>query len=1190
MTIHPNPGPGRNKTEEGKRARRERRYEKRRRKREQRTGTDGNGQNKQYTIVTWNVQRMSLRDRQKRKARRVTEYTIKQKWDAVLLSELKADRPGVAWLGEGDNLTAIVHSERAGVLLTGDLLKGWNQDGQKSKIAERSVSVKTRGLVLTATYLPVWIGNNEEEIENAKETLSEHVGWAKKEEIQILGGDFNAHIGSDNEIPGICGKYGLRTSNVKGQQLAQWCEENNLAYVNSFYNHKKRGTWFNRMNGRWYELDGFMMDKNKRHRHVRKLNTVGEMTISDHKPKKIVVEIKKWHWDTEKRKRIPKIRWERLREPETALLFKNKVEDILTDREDEERVSTGWTEIVNTTILAAKEVCGEEEKRVENPWMIGKEDRLQELKSRISGAVSRRNNTRERMNGGEELDRARADLKLARKDMKRELKSWEKQWWEAIISKCKEAGEKGEYGTVYRTLRELGKRDWKGPEQTTTITTDQFKEHFQKVSRDRFENTPEEIDEVVNEVVDISRTEKANEWKDRLDAIPEREEIITQMKKMRESAPGGDGVRLIYLMKGGEELINRLVQTVQYMFANGQENWEDDLKTGLVIALHKKGDRNDPNKYRGVCLLAMASRILARIMAERIRLWAEDMKLLDDDQSGFRKGRSTCDVTQIMVRIQEDTDDLRKRLVKDGRPMEAENEPVARLLDLRKAYPRVNRPALWGILQKYGIGERALRVLKDLHESTMYRIKGRDGESEPWRPERGLREGCPSSPGLFNIYHQAVMRSGAKSRKRKADETNEEVGIVFKWVPGSAFPGTSTWEKYNSEAKRIRVDQELFADDTSVVGKRKELTNGLAEVKREMNRFEERNNDEKEEEIVFGTEDSKNIRVLGSYLGPAEDIKQRVKRGGAAWSKVKARLKGSKLSKKTQARIVEACVESTMLFDCQARTWQVNEIKRMQSVMDRMYRHIWSRKNKQPLRQMQEENKNMQDVRNELGVKTIRYKVEKRCLERIGHVMRMSDDRKVKAITLGWMEDLERETKAKGKKRKTILYWKKLLREGGIDFTNINKLTLKRKEWKKTVMKRMKYLEKWEVRGAKRNSEERGERNLIQEDPDNFTCSWEDCGKVCMSKAGLVNHRKTIHEVSSQKVTFKCNKCHQVFQRETNLLNHIKTCNGEKQEENRDRRKCSSCKRFISSSNYARHRRNCGGGQQEERETVAPRK
>ncbi len=68
-----------------------------------------------------------------------------------------------------------------------------------------------------------------------------------------------------------------------------------------------------------------------------------------------------------------------------------------------------------------------------------------------------------------------------------------------------------------------------------------------------------------------------------------------------------------------------------------------------------------------------------------------------------------------MIRIKEDADHLRKRMETDGRPIKAENEPVAILLDLRKAYPRVNRPFLWGLLQRYGIRERALRVLKDLH-------------------------------------------------------------------------------------------------------------------------------------------------------------------------------------------------------------------------------------------------------------------------------------------------------------------------------------------------------------------------------------------------------------------------------------------------------------------------------------------
>ena len=126
-------------------------------------------------------------------------------------------------------------------------------------------------------------------------------------------------------------------------------------------------------------------------------------------------------------------------------------------------------------------------------------------------------------------------------------------------------------------------------------------------------------------------------------------------------------------------------------------------------------------------------------------------------------------------------------------------------------------------------------------------------------------------------------------------------------------------------------------------------------------------------------------------MGWKEDIKQRLARGRKAWWKLKNRLIGSKLSKKIQARVVEACVESGLLFDCAVRVWQVGEIKQLQKMVDRWYRYVWSRKTGPPLIQMQMEGKNMADVRKELGVKTLRWKIEKRVLERIGHVLRMED-------------------------------------------------------------------------------------------------------------------------------------------------------------------------------------------------------
>ena len=131
---------------------------------------------------------------------------------------------------------------------------------------------------------------------------------------------------------------------------------------------------------------------------------------------------------------------------------------------------------------------------------------------------------------------------------------------------------------------------------------------------------------------------------------------------------------------------------------------------------------------------------------------------------------------------------------------------------------------LWKILKKYGARGKGLTVIMDLHETTFYKIKSREGMNESWVPKRGLREGCPYSLVLFNIFHQVVMRQGAKARKRKADKTGLEVGISYCWIPGSTFPSSAKSEKSgNSEAKRIKIDKGLFADDTTIASKKKEL-------------------------------------------------------------------------------------------------------------------------------------------------------------------------------------------------------------------------------------------------------------------------------------------------------------------------------------------------------------------------------
>ena len=54
----------------------------------------------------------------------------------------------------------------------------------------------------------------------------------------------------------------------------------------------------------------------------------------------------------------------------------------------------------------------------------------------------------------------------------------------------------------------------------------------------------------------------------------------------------------------------------------------------------------------------------------------------------------------------------------------------------------VNKPALWMLPERYGLKSRCLETVIDLHETTEYKVHGREGASEAWISARRLREGC----------------------------------------------------------------------------------------------------------------------------------------------------------------------------------------------------------------------------------------------------------------------------------------------------------------------------------------------------------------------------------------------------------------------------------------------------------------
>ena len=142
---------------------------------------------------------------------------------------------------------------------------------------------------------------------------------------------------------------------------------------------------------------------------------------------------------------------------------------------------------------------------------------------------------------------------------------------------------------------------------------------------------------------------------------------------------------------------------------------------------------------------------------------------MDEEQQGFRRNRGVDDVLQISRRLTEEICSSR-----------GPTHVHLTLYDIEKAYPRINRQALWTLLKRRGMPEAFVKLCQGLHDFTQVHSRVEGISSRDSTADRGLKEGCPSSPPLFNVYHQAVLTDYRLRRKRNADHLGLVPGIEWK--------------------------------------------------------------------------------------------------------------------------------------------------------------------------------------------------------------------------------------------------------------------------------------------------------------------------------------------------------------------------------------------------------------------------
>ena len=70
----------------------------------------------------------------------------------------------------------------------------------------------------------------------------------------------------------------------------------------------------------------------------------------------------------------------------------------------------------------------------------------------------------------------------------------------------------------------------------------------------------------------------------------------------------------------------------------------EEWSQGIISPIYKnKGDRTDPDNYRGITILSCFGKLFTAVLNARLNKYLEDSNLLCEEQAGFRKNYSTTD-------------------------------------------------------------------------------------------------------------------------------------------------------------------------------------------------------------------------------------------------------------------------------------------------------------------------------------------------------------------------------------------------------------------------------------------------------------------------------------------------------------------------------------------------------------------
>jgi len=178
--------------------------------------------------------------------------------------------------------------------------------------------------------------------------------------------------------------------------------------------------------------------------------------------------------------------------------------------------------------------------------------------------------------------------------------------------------------------------------------------------------------------------------------------------------------------------------------------WNGDFPSSWneasIVSIPKKGDLTDCDNYRGISLINNGIKLLTKVITNRISEYGLKHGFIRPEQFGFRY-KEECVSLYISLR-----EICQRRKFNN-------QETYLAFLDLKKAYDSVPIGNILCKINRLGIRGKCYNFIYNLYFSSKAKVKLNNEYSSSFSIMKGVRQGCPLSPILFNLFINDIFNS-----------------------------------------------------------------------------------------------------------------------------------------------------------------------------------------------------------------------------------------------------------------------------------------------------------------------------------------------------------------------------------------------------------------------------------------------